>query len=193
MTVTKNALAALGISGALLSLAGAACAITPMDRMFATKAAQGGMAEVMVSQLALKKTHNMQVMNVARRMVKEHSAANAELKGVAEKNALTLPSDTDPMHKAMYAKLSKMSGAAFDKAYMAGQEKDHAATVGLFEKEIAMGKNGDLSAFASKNLPTIEDHTKMIFQVGSNLGVHAVKMPVLKAPMMPSSMSGKNM
>ena len=193
MTLTKKTLAALAASGMLLSLAGAACAISPMDKMFATKAAQGGIAEVKTSRLALNKTHNMQVRNVARRMVKEHTAANAELKGVAEKISLPLPSDTDPMHKAAYAKLSKLSGAAFDKAYMAGQEKDHAATVALFEKEIAMGKNGDLSAFASKNLPTIEDHTKMIFQVGSNLGVHAVKMPVLKAPMMPSSMSGKNM
>ena len=32
----------------------------------------------------------------------------------------------------------------------------------------------------------------MIYQVGSNLGVHADKMPVLKPAMMPSDMSGKN-
>ncbi len=189
----KKTSSAVAASALLISLAGAACAQSAVDKMFATKAAQGGMAEVMVSQLALTKTHNMQVMNVARRMVKEHTAANNELKAVAQTNHMTLPTDTDPMHKAAYAKLSKLSGTAFDKAYMAGQEKDHAATVKLFEEEIAMGKNGDLSAFASKNLPTIEDHTKMVFQVGSHLGVHAVPMPALKAPMMPSSMSGKNM
>ena len=126
-------------------------------------------------------------------MVKEHSAANAELKTVAQDNQMTLPTDTDPMHKAVISKMSGLSGSAFDKAYMGSQEKAHTATVALFEKEIATGKNAGLTAFASKNLPTIEDHTKMIYQVGSNLGVHAAKMPVLKPAMMPSDMSGKNM
>lgn len=191
--IQKKMSAGVIASGLLLSLSGAAFAQTAMDKMFAVKAAQGGMAEVMVSHLALKKTHNMQVMNVARRMVKEHTAANKELMTIAENKHMALPKDTDARHEMMYAKLSSLSGTAFDKAYIAGQEKDHAATVKLFEKEIALGKDGDLSSFASKNLPTIEDHTKMIFQVGTNLGVHAVPMPVLKAPMMPSSMSGRNM
>lgn len=185
--------ASLTATGLLLFVAGAATAQSRLDRMFATKAAQGGMAEVMISQLALQKTHNSQVHAVAHRMVKEHTAANEELKAVAERKGMALPTQTDRMHKAAYAKLSRLSGAAFDRAYMAGQEKDHAATVKLFEKEIAQGSDKDLSGFAVKNLPTIEDHTKMIFQVGSNLGVHAVPMPPLKSGMMPSSMSGKNM
>ena len=180
-------------AGLIFSLSSAAFAVSPMDRIFATKAAQGGIAEVKTSELALQKSHNPQVRAVAKRMVKEHTAANEELKTVAQDKKLTLPSDTDPKHKAAYAKLATLSGAAFDKAYMAGQEKDHAATVKLFENEIATGEDKDISGFASKNLPTIEDHTKMIFQVGSNLGVHAVPMPALKTGLMPSSMSGKNM
>lgn len=185
--------AGVAVSGLLFSAANAASALNGMDKLFATKAAQGGLAEVMTSQLALQKTHNRQVRAVAHRMVKEHTAANEELKSVAQNKKMALPTETDPMHKAALAKLSRLSGHAFDKAYMAGQEKDHAATVNLFEKEIAMGSDKDLSGFATKNLPTIEDHTKMIFQVGSNLGVHSVMMPVLKVPMMPTSMNGKNM
>ncbi len=166
---------------------------TGMDKMFAMKAAQGGIAEVKTSQLAVQKTHNKRVMMVAKRMIKEHSAANEELKTVAQDKGMTLPSDTDPKHKAALAKLSRLSGAAFDKAYMAGQEKDHAATVKLFENEIATGQDKDVTAFASKNLPTIEDHTRMIFQVGSSLGVHSTTMPKLKPALMPGSMNGKNM
>ena len=190
------------VAAAGMMLAGAAVAQTTakndpvptgMDKMFATKAAQGGIAEVKTSELAVKKTHNKQVMMVAKRMIKEHSAANAELKTVAHDKGMTLPLDTDPKHKAALAKLSSLSGTAFDKAYMAGQEKDHAATVKLFENEIATGQDKDVTAFASKNLPAIEDHTRMIFQVGSNLGVHSTMMPKLKPALMPSSMSGKNM
>lgn len=186
--VTKKLAAGLAVAGLGLCLAAPSNAQAGMDKMFMTKAAQGGMAEVMTSRLALKKTHNAQVRMVAARMVKEHSAANKELMGVAMRKHVMLPRDTDAKHKAMYAKLSGMRGMAFDKAYMAGQEKDHAATVALFKKEIAMGKDKDASAFAAKNLPTIEDHTKMIFQVGGSLGVMAAPMPALKPAMMPSSM-----
>lgn len=189
----KKMLTGAAVSGLLLTAAGAVLANSDaMDLKFAKMAAQGGIFEVKSSQIALQKTHNMQVMNVAKRMVKEHSAANAELKTVAQDNKMALPAETDPMHQAIIAKLSGLSGAAFDKAYMGSQETAHTQTVDLFEKEISMGKNGGLTAFASKNLPTIEDHTKMIYQVGSNLGVHADKMPVLKPAMMPSDMSGKN-
>ncbi len=190
---SKKLIAGAVASGLILTLANAASAVSPMDKMFATKAAQGGIAEVKTSELAVHKSHNRHVLAVARRMVKEHTAANEELITVAEDKKMSLPKDTDAKHKAAYAKLARLSGAAFDRAYIAGQEMDHAATVKLFEDEIASGEDKDISAFASKNLPTIEDHTKMIFQVGSNLGVHAVTMPKLKSGMMPSSMSGKNM
>ena len=191
---TKKIAVGAALSGLLLSVAGTALAnADAMDLKFAKMAAQGGIFEVKSSSIALQKSHNPQVLNVARRMVKEHSAANAELKTVAQDNKMALPTETDPMHQAVISKISSLSGAAFDKAYMGAQEKAHTATVALFEKEISTGKNAGLTAFASKNLPTIEDHTKMIYQVGSNLGVHASKMPVLKPAMMPSDMSGKNM
>jgi len=190
---TQKMITGAAAAAMLLSATAAMAAVTPMDKTFATKAAQGGIFEVKSSQIALAKTHNMQVMNVARRMVKEHSAANAELKTAAQDAKVSLPTATDPMHAAIIAKLSGLSGAAFDKAYMGCQEKAHTDTVKLFEKEIAMGKSANFTAFASKNLPEIEDHTKMIYQVGTNLGVHASTMPVLKPAMMPSDMSGKNM
>jgi len=195
-------MAALAAAGLALTLAGAAGAQTTtkndprptgMDKMFAMKAAQGGIFEVSSSQMALNKTHNKQVMMVARRMVKEHTAANAELKTVADDKKMTLPTMTDPKHKATLAKLRGLSGSSFDKTYIASQESAHAATIKLFENEIATGQDKDVTAFASKNLPEIEDHTKMIFQVGSNLGVHSTMMPKLKPAIMPSSMNGKNM
>jgi len=191
-----------GAAAAGMALAGAASAQTTtrneprptgMDKMFAMKATQVGIAEIKTSQLAVQKTHNMRVMAVAKRMIKEHTAANEELKTVAQDKRMTLPSDTDPKHKAALRKLSRLSGTAFDKAYMAGQEKDHAATIKLFQNEIATGQDKDVTAFASKNLPNIQDHTRMIFQVGSSLGVHSTMMPKLKPAMMPSSMNGKNM
>ena len=191
----------LGAATLVLTLAGTSLAqtttrmnrVSALDKKFMTTAAQGGLFEVHSSEIALKKTKNSHVLAVAKRMVKEHSAANKELATVAMDVKYTLPKETDAKHLAAMRRMKGLSGTAFDKYYMGQQETAHAATVKLFQYQIAHGLDKDVTAFATKNLPTIEDHTKMIFQVGSNMGVNAVPMPDLKGGMMPSSMSGKHM
>lgn len=169
------AAAAFGLSGiGVLTAALPALAtgnlMTPTDKMFVVKAAQGGIAEVMTSKLALSHSTNKNVLMVARRMVKEHSIANADLKQTAMKLDVMAPAHTDPMHMAMYSKLSRLHGAAFDKAYMSGQVKDHDATVALFKTEEAKGQESSIRGFASKYLPEIQDHTIMIHNVAANIG-----------------------
>ena len=143
--------------------------MTATDKMFVVKAAQGGIAEVMTSRLALSHSSNKNVLMVARRMIKEHGVANADLKQTTMKIHVMAPSHTDPMHMAAYAKLSRLHGAAFDKAYMSGQVKDHDATVALFKTEIEKGQESPIRGFATKYLPTIQDHTIMIHNVAANL------------------------
>ncbi len=144
--------------------------MTSTDKMFVVKAAQGGLAEVMASKLALSHTSNKNVLMVAHRMIKEHGVANADLKQTTMKIGVMAPNHTDPMHMAMYAKLSRLHGAAFDKAYMRGQVKDHDMTVALFKTEIEKGQESPIRGFAAKYLPTIQDHTIMIHNVAANLG-----------------------
>ena len=171
---SKTATAALLMSLTGAALAGPALAtgnmMTPTDKTFVTKAAQGGIAEVMCSRLALTHSMNKNVLMVARRMIKEHGIANADLKQTTMKLGIMAPSHTDPMHMAMYRKLSGLHGTAFDKAYMSGQVKDHDATVALFKTEIDKGQESNIRGFATKYLPTIQDHTIMIHNVAANLG-----------------------
>src|ERR1700751_1190108 len=55
------------------------------DETFAKKAAEGGMAEVKLGQLAEERGSNPAVKNFGRRMVQDHSKANNELKDVTSK------------------------------------------------------------------------------------------------------------
>ncbi len=191
----------LGAAALVLTLASAGMAqttnkmatVSALDKKFMTTAAQGGLFEVQSSQTALRKTKNPRVLMIAQRMIKEHSAANKELATVAQDVRYTLPKKTDAKHLKAISRMKSLSGTAFDRYYMAQQETAHAATVKLFQYEIAHGLDKDVTAFATKNLPTIEEHTQMIFQVGSSIGVNAVPKPALKGGMMPSSMSGKHM
>src|SRR5256886_11471135 len=82
------------------------------DEEFAKKAAQGGMAEVKLGQLAKEKASNETVKNFAQLMVEDHTKANDNLKEVASKENITLPNDLDPKDQATYESLSKLSGEA---------------------------------------------------------------------------------
>ncbi len=187
------ALALTLVSAGMAQTTNKAATVSAMDKKFMMTAAQGGLFEVHSSEIALKKTSNSHVLAVAKRMIKEHSAANKELATVATDVHYTLPKETDAKHLAAMSKMKGLSGAAFDDYYIGQQEVAHTATVKLFHAEIAAGLDKDVTAFATKVLPTIEDHTKMIYQVGTGLDVHAGKKPMLKGSMMPSSMNGKHM
>lgn len=138
-----------------------------MDRTFVRMAAQGGIAEVRASQLAIRRSHDSAVRRFAQEMVKDHSGANTELKQTAHQQGVPLPANTDARHRRMYARLSRLHGAAFDRAYMAAQVKDHEATVALFRRETKYGKNRDINAFAMKYLPIIQGHTRMAIRLAS--------------------------
>jgi putative membrane protein len=95
------------------------------------------------------------------RMVEDHSKANDELKQIASSKGITLPTDLDAKHKSKMDKMQKLSGAQFDRAYMDDMVADHKEDVADFKKQASSGKDSDLKAFASKTLPTLEDHLKM--------------------------------
>jgi putative membrane protein len=131
------------------------------DQKFVMDAAKGGMAEVELGKLAQDKASNDQVKNFGKRMVDDHSKANDELQTLAKNKNITLPSDLDAKDKATKDRLSKLSGPAFDRAYMAAMLQDHKKDVSEFKKESSSGHDPDVKAFAAKTLPTLEEHLKL--------------------------------
>jgi putative membrane protein len=130
------------------------------DRTFAMKAAQGGLAEVKMGQLASERGSSEVVKEFGKRMVNDHKKANDKLMDVAKKENIDLPSDLDSKDQANYDKLSKLSGAAFDKEYAQLMVSDHTADVSEFQKEARNGKDEAIKDFASSTVPTLEDHLR---------------------------------
>lgn len=93
--------------------------------MFVLKAGEGGMAEVKLGQLAKDRGSNKEVKDSGDRMVKDHGKANDELKDVASKKGVILRDSNNASNKALYDRLSRLSGDAFDKAYMRTMVQDH--------------------------------------------------------------------
>lgn len=131
------------------------------SEMFVRDAANVGMAEVELGRLATEKASSDDVKQFGQRMVTDHTKANDELKTLAESKGITLPADLDAQHKAARDKLSKLSGTAFDRAYMDEMRNGHKKVVAEFERESKTGTDPDLKAWAAKTLPTIESHLQM--------------------------------
>jgi putative membrane protein len=153
------------------SSAASSTAVAAADRAFAREAAIGGMAEVDLGNLAKEKASSQDVKTFADRMVTDHSKANDELKQWAGQNNVTLPTELDARHKATHARLEKLSGEAFDKAYMRDMLTDHRGDVAKFKTESKSAKNTDLKDWAGKTLPTLEDHLKQAQETASKVGV----------------------
>lgn len=135
--------------------------VSPSDKKFAEKAAEGGKAEVELGQLAVQKASDEKVKQFGQKMVDDHSKANQQLQQVAEQEHVTLPSTMDAEAKQEQQRLSKLSGAEFDKAYMRYQLKDHRKDVAEFQKEASAGKDSGIKNFAQNTLPTLQEHLKL--------------------------------
>jgi len=140
------------------SMTSQASTLSSGDRKFMEKAAQGGMAEVKLGQLAAQKASSDQVKQFGQKMVDDHGKADDQLKQLASTKGVTLPTDLDKSTQKEYDKLSKMSGADFDREYMKHMVSDHKKDVSEFKSEANKAKDADLKQFASSTLPTLQEH-----------------------------------
>jgi putative membrane protein len=139
------------------------------DRKFVTEALEGGMAEVELGKLASEKASNDAVKQFGQRMVDDHGKAGEELKKIAQDKGVTPPAEMSSKHKRLHDRLSKLSGAEFDRAYMEEMVKDHRNDVKEFQREAGRAKDADVKGYASKTLPTLQEHLKQAETVRSQV------------------------
>jgi putative membrane protein len=147
-----------------------ACSSAKDSNKFATNAAQGGMAEVELGRLATQRAGDASVREFGARMVADHSRANSELKSIAGQKGIQLPTELNSEQKSEMDKLSKMSGAEFDKEYMSAMLKDHETDVKDFDTQSKEGNDPEIKAFAGKTLPTLQQHLQMAQQAAQKVG-----------------------
>ena len=125
----------------MLVIASAAAFAAAPDASFYKTLAQGGIAEVEAGKLAQQKGADPKVKDFGAMMVKDHSAANEQLKALAAGKGIELPGSSSTSQMATKAKLEVLSGGTFDKSYVEDQVKAHRDTVELLKKEIAAGQD----------------------------------------------------
>ncbi len=156
------------------ALAGSPAVSTP-DQRFVMNTAWDGMAEVELGKLASEKAMSADVKNFGSRMATDHGKAGDELKTLAQSKGITLPTDMDAKHKAVRDRLMKLSGEAFDHAYIAEMTNGHRQAVAAFRTESRSGTDADIKAWAEKTLPTVQDHLKVAQSLNKPVGTSGRK------------------
>jgi putative membrane protein len=88
---------------------------------------------------------------------------------VASKKSLAVPDTMSPKHREAVARLQKLSGTEFDRAYMQMMVKDHQEDVEKFRTQAKSAKDPDVKAFAEKTLPTLETHLQMAKDISAEV------------------------
>lgn len=145
--------------------------ISNMDRDFARKASMANMAEAEAGTTAQRRGNSTAVKEYGKMMEDHHTAAQSELKGLANRHQLQVPDMLDSTHKINSQKLNGLQGKAFDEAYIQMMVKDHREAISLFENEANNGGHQDIKDFASRTLPKLRIHLQKADSIATALKI----------------------
>ena len=162
------AAAALALVGALASPAGAPAAqaapAPPDDAEIAHIVVTANQVDIDAAELAKSRTSSKYVKEFAQRMVIDHSAANESAANLAKKLSLT-PRDNATSQslaqggEASRAALSKLTGTAFDRAYVDHEVTYHQQVLDAIDQVLLPNaKNPELKALITSVRPVIASH-----------------------------------
>jgi predicted outer membrane protein len=154
-----------GASGAGATASGGA-KLSAGDQAILKDIAISDISEVTGGKLAQSKGQSAEVKAFGQQMIDDHTANLTEVQALATARGVTLPTEPDAKHKAMAAKLEKMSGDAFDKAYMtqAGVQ-DHKMVHAKLVAASKKAKDPEVKALVDKTEPVVAQHLKSAEQM----------------------------
>ena len=126
------------------------------DAQFVTNVLQGDIAEVSIGKLAQQNGGSADVKSFGQMLEQDHGQHLQKAQSLAQQLGVTPPTAPTAGQLAIYNKLSKLNGAAFDKQFAAAMIKDHKEDVAKFQKEAK--SKGPVAGFAQETLPVLQKH-----------------------------------
>jgi putative membrane protein len=135
--------------------------VTMGDKQYAQAMAARGIMEIKLGQLALDKADNADVKAVAHRMIKDYLNWNDGMAKAAVRLKIQLPSDVDAKQKAAFDRISGLSGAAFDQAYLKEVIHQQTKALTMSHQEASEGSVSGFHHFAGIVVSNLQDQIEM--------------------------------
>jgi putative membrane protein len=162
-------------AAALLCAAPIASAQSINDAQIASIVVTANQVDIDAGKLAAASTKNAEVKKFAQLMVTDHSGVNKQAVDLATKLKVT-PEDNDTSRSLKsggeknLADLQRLSGAAFDKAYVDHEVAYHQAVLDAVDKTlIPNAKNAELKALLVKVRPAFVAHLEHAKHLAASL------------------------
>lgn len=147
----------------------------PTDPQIAHIAYTAGQLDIDAAKQALAKSKNKEVRAFADNMVKDHSAVNKQALALLKK--LKVKPEDNPTSEALTkqaaakrAELAKLSGKAFDKAYVDNEVAYHKTVNGALETQlIPSASNPELKSLLETGLKIFQGHEQHAEHVDAEL------------------------
>jgi putative membrane protein len=132
--------------------------LTDTDRRFMMKAAEVGMAEIRMGELARERASSDKVKDLGEQVAGDHREANEDLRELAKEYNVALPIDTDQEHQQKIDRLANLSGSSFDREFVQAQIEGHQKAIELFQDQANLGTTERVKDFASDKLSELRNH-----------------------------------
>ena len=123
---------------------------------FLKKAIEGNFAEVSMGDLAQRNGQSDGVKSFGKMLSTDHATANQKAMDVAKGIGMNPPPGPNAKQKADYDKMSKMSGAGFDKTFATHMVADHQKDIAEYKKASKM--KDAAGEYASGEIDTLQKH-----------------------------------
>src|SRR5262245_39360690 len=147
------------------------------DTSFVQQALKSGQEDVALAKIAAEKAQSGDVKQLAQMLVSDHTQVNEQLQLLAQRDDGAAPAPRDGSKRsgtesatppstapgaapssAKADELAKLSGAEFDKKFLAMIIEGHVKSVELYSTESEKGANPAAKKLATETLPKIKQH-----------------------------------
>ncbi len=154
-------------AGALVAAPDAAPAksVSLTDSQFILSATQSGMTGVMLGELAAQSGTRQDVKEFGKLMLTDLFRINDDLKVLAMRKNVKPAELLDAKHQAELDRISGLSGAEFDRAYIDTMIKCEKAVVKEYKSEARTTLDADIKGFLTKSSPVEERHLRRVLEM----------------------------
>jgi putative membrane protein len=138
--------------------AGTGTATNDHAAQFLTDVIQTNNAEISFGQAAQAMGSARGVKDFGKMLVADHTKANDQAKQLAMALNVPVPDGTTPQADSELKMATGMSGAAFDKDFLADMVKGHQQAIDKFQQEAGSSDPAQVTDFAKQTLPTLKKH-----------------------------------
>jgi putative membrane protein len=140
------------------------------DMPFIIDASSANNMEIRLGQMAQSKASNSAVKQFGQRMVTDHTNLQNQLTAAASTVGQSIPPGMVVADKQQADRIERLSGNAFDRAYMNHMIRMHRNDVNEFQRQSQSASSSQVRTLTANSLPVLQQHLSLATQVGAQVG-----------------------